>query len=150
MNATRQCLLTGQASCRMVWLSCLTEPYSKGAESEISWVNNAHLKSLIDVGSSDVFIREDGDGGPQGDTHIAVLGSVVQYVGAEVIRGTRVHGRGVAGGGVTGWEATQTWVHALEEEGGRGGVSGELRGTKPRGGDISTIHFTAAEWSLGV
>ena len=68
----------------------------------LAFLNNAHLKYFIGVDSSDVLIREDGDGGPQGDTHIAVLGSVVQYVGAEVIRGTRVHGRGVAGGGVTG------------------------------------------------
>ena len=69
---------------------------------ELAFLNDAHLKQLIDVGSSDVLITENGDRGPQGDTHIAVLGSVVQYVGAEVIRGTRVHGRGVAGGGITG------------------------------------------------
>ena len=41
-------------------------------------------QTSIDVDRSNV--GEDGDGGHQGDIHIVVLGSGVQYVGGEVIR----------------------------------------------------------------
>ena len=102
------------------------------------------LTSYTNVDSSDVLITEDSDGGPQGDTHIAVLGSVVQYVGTAVIRGTRVHGRGVAGGGVTdlgacaGGEARQ----------GRGEWGIKRDKTKGRGHFISLLQSGVWESKL--
>ena len=79
----------------------------------------------MDVDSSDVLITEDGDGGPQGDTHIAVCGSV---------HGSGGHQRNQSPPERSSWwwrhwlRGDTDRVHVLEGEGGRGGASEEEGG----------------------
>lgn len=67
--------------------------------------------------------------GRKGDIHIVAIWSVVQYVGKEVIRGTRVTGR-VAGGDVTREEAMQTCKGACTGAGARKGRDKWVRGRR--------------------